>query len=223
MSLTAPSSPRSGNTASSVPPSPTSTDAQAAKQPNSQTPLDLSLAVRCPSAASTLVGTPARPALPSAHPPTYLDLHHRALCPRRVLATSTSAALLNKDTPLDSPTDATRQPWARGSERIPRQSADNLGVARSYALTSTRTAALDCACARSHGAASAEHVRHTSKHQSRRTGAIARCRTACESGARRLCMQGIYALCRAGCEPSVPRAAFADLPHHLVSTGQTSF
>lgn len=180
-----------------MPPSPTSTDAQAAKQPNTHP--SISLAVRCP--LSVRRQHPCRhpcPPCATIRPPTYLDLHHRALCPRRVLAPSTSAALSNKDTPLNSPTDATRQPWARGSERIPRQSAGNLGVARSYALTSTRTAALDCACARSHGAASAEHVRHTSKHQSRRTGAIARCRTACESGARRLCMEGIYALCRTG-------------------------
>lgn len=63
--------------------------------------------------------------------------------------------------PHPRPRHATRQRRARGSERIPRLLAGNLGVARSYTLNHTRTAALVRACASSHGAASAEHVRYT--------------------------------------------------------------
>lgn len=101
---------------------------------------------------------------------------------------------------LDSPTHATRQRWARGSERIPRLSAAILGVACSYTLTYTRTAALVCACASSsYGAAPAEHVRCTLERDIGWTGAMVNCREACASGAiclrASLCMEATFVLC----------------------------
>lgn len=147
---------------------------------------------------------------------------------------TTSAARQNNhrhqapsNTPLDSPTHAARQRWARGSERIPRLSAANLGVARSYTLTYTRTAALVCACASSsHGAAPAEHVRCTLEREHRWTGAMVNCREACASGAicprTSLCMGAISVLCYLRFEQSLLRDSIADFSRLPVSTGQTS-
>lgn len=81
------------------------------------------------------------------------------------------------------PRHATRQRRARGSERIPRLLAGNLGVARSYSLTHTRTAALVCACASSHGAASAEHVRYTLDRETGHVRLAIGCDVACVLGA----------------------------------------
>jgi hypothetical protein len=92
-----------------------------------------------------------------------------------LLYTEAPKSLSTTTTPLRN--DTTRRPRhstlrARGSERIPRLLAGNLGVARSYTLIHTRTTALVCACAHSHGAAPAEHVCCTLELERCRTRAI---------------------------------------------------
>lgn len=108
---------------------------------------------------------------------------------------------------------------------MPRLPVANLGIARSYTLTCTRTAAFVCACALSHGATPAEHVRCTPETEECREYAIGNWRRHVQWAHYALARRFAWEphLCCSRCELSTLRGSFADLPRLPESTGQTSF
>lgn len=187
-------------------------------------PLDRSLPTRSPPAASTLVGTPAA-ALPPTHPPTHLNLHHpRSLSPPRAGQHHQCCALKQRHPACL--TYATRQPRARGRERI----HANRPQPRSRSLVHPHLHAHRRACLRVCSQPWRSISRTRMLDPEARDSLDGRnchildgmCigRATLSHVALR---EGHSCVVSHDCGLSALRASFADLPRFLVFTGQTSF